>query len=131
MKSDVKGVWSKAAIFGGDLFLFPFRAFVWDRVTGASSGLNEDKSSDMWGREVDSDSKAIEKKKGEKKIKPRQHEASRVNNEAHRRNAPSQKGILLTEVEKELCRAQCGGLDVRAARSEIVQVRVDDIGEVG
>lgn len=67
MKSEVKGVWSKAAILGGDLFLFPFRALVWERVMGASSGLNEDKSSDMWGQEVGSDSKAAEKRGGRKK----------------------------------------------------------------
>ena len=84
----------------------------------------------MWGREVDSDSKATKQKR--KKIKPRRHEVSRVNNEAHSHNAAfSRKGSMLTEVEKEFCRVQGGGLDGRAAGSEIVQVRVDDIGEVG
>ena len=74
---------------------------------------------------MDSDSNATEEK-----IKPRKHEASRVNNEAHSHNVFSQKGVL-TEVEKELGGVQRGRLDVDAAGSEIVQVRVDDIGEVG
>ena len=70
--------------------------------------------------------------KEEEKIKLRQHEASQVSNEAHSRTvAFSREGTMLTKVEKELCRAQGGRLDGRAAKGKIVQVRVDDIGEAG
>lgn len=62
------------------------------------------------------------------KVKPRQHEASRVNNEATRHMF--RKGVL-TKVEEEFGGVERGRLDIRATGGEVVQVRVDDIGEVG